>query len=381
MALEPMLKRWTEAGLIQPDQAERIAQFEKERGRPTLLYAISGLAALAMAIGVISIVAANWDEIPAAAKLCADLLLLAGLGYGVLSLHSRGPAWLSEASILVLYGLTLASIALVGQVYQLGGKVEVALSVWTALTAALMAQGRTLQLGFVWLAGLELTYFVWLATLGDGHRELEGLVLTSILWPGLACIALGRAAWLQRHRPQFARVASALGWGQLVLFAVAGTFTFYDQPTFREERWFWLGAALSALACAALFAATANTPSGRARRALIVVAFVAAHLGAMIPHGDWPVAAALAFMGLWWAVAVAAHRAAQRALLHFATAMIGLRLIVIYFEVFGTLLDTGVALLIGGMLTLLLTWLWTRQRRQLDRELSAADEAGGGAQP
>jgi uncharacterized membrane protein len=381
MALEPMLKRWTEAGLLQPEQAERISRFEKERGRPTLLYAISALAALAMAIGLISIVAANWDEIPAPAKLSVDLVLLAGLGYGVLSFGDRGPAWLSEASILLLYGLTLASIALVGQVYQLGGKIEVALAVWTLLTAVLMAQGRTLQLGFVWLSGLELTYFVWLATLGDHHRELEGLVLTAILWPGLACIALGRAGWLDRSRPQFSRVASALGWAQLVLFAIAGTFTFYDQPTFREERWFWLGAALSALACAGLLATTPNTPSGRARRSLIVVAFVAAHLGAMIPHGDWPVAAALAFMALWWAVAVAAHRAAQRALLHFATAMIGLRLIVIYFEVFGTLLDTGIALLIGGMLTLLLTWLWARQRRELDRELGAADKAGGGARP
>jgi uncharacterized membrane protein len=281
----------------------------------------------------------------------------------------------------VLYGLTLASIALVGQVYQLGGKVELALTVWTALTALLMAQGRTLQLGFVWLAGLELTYFVWLARLGDEHRETEGLVLTAILWPALACIALGRAGWLGRHRPQFSHVASALGWAQLVLFALAGTFTFYDQPTFREQRWFWLGAALSAAACAGLCAATPNTPSGRANRVLIIVAFVAAHLGAMIPHGDWPVAAALAFMGLCWAVAVAAHRAAQRALLHFATAMIGLRLIVIYFEVFGTLLDTGVALLIGGMLTLLMTWLWTRQRRQLDREFGAADKGAGGARP
>lgn len=373
MALEPMLKRWTEAGLIQPEQAERIARYEKEHGRPTLLYAITGLAALAMAIGIVSIVAANWDDIPGAAKLGVDLALMAGVGYGVLELRDRRSGWLAEAGLLVLYGLTLASIALVGQVYQLGGKVETALGVWIALTAVLMAQGRSGQLGFIWLAGLELTYFVWLAKLGDGRRYAEGLVLTAILWPALACIALGRARWLQRSRPPFARVASMFGWAQLVLFAIAGTFTFYERPSFQSERWFWLGACISAAACAALIWTTPSTPSGRANRLLLAVAYAAAHLGAMIPHGDWPVAAALAFIGLWWVIAVSAHRSAQRALLHLATAIIGVRLLIIYFEVFGSLLDTGVALLIGGVLTLLLTWLWARKRRELDRELGAVD--------
>jgi uncharacterized membrane protein len=346
-----------------------------------LLYAVTGLAGLAMAIGLVSIVAANWDEIPAAAKLALDLLLLAGLGSGVVALRQRGAVWLSEASILALYGLTLASIALVGQVYQLGGEAPAALAVWTALTLVLMAQGSTAQLAFVWLAGLQLTYYAWLAKLGEEGRALEGFALAAILWPALALLALGRSARLARVRPELARVASALGWAELVLLASVGTLAFYDRPRFYEQGWFWLGVSISAAACAALFAKTPDTAGGRSRRALIVVAFLAAHLGATIPHGGWPVAAALVFIGLWWAVAVSAHRGAQRALLHFATAIIGVRLLVIYFEVFGTLLDTGVALLIGGVLTLLLTWFWARQRRAHDRELGGRQKSAGEAPP
>jgi hypothetical protein len=45
----------------------------------------------------------------------------------------------------------------------------------------------------------------------------------------------------------------------------------------------------------------------------------------------------------------------------------------IYFEVFGTLLDTGVGLVLGGLLTLLVTWFWARKRRDFDRELSARE--------
>jgi hypothetical protein len=47
------------------------------------------------------------------------------------------------------------------------------------------------------------------------------------------------------------------------------------------------------------------------------------------------------------------------------TALIALRVLVIYFKVFGTLLSTGVGLIIGGLLTLLVGWLWRRKAGDL----------------
>jgi hypothetical protein len=57
--------------------------------------------------------------------------------------------------------------------------------------------------------------------------------------------------------------------------------------------------------------------------------------------------------------------------------------IVIYFEVFGSLLDTGLGLITGGALTLLLAWFWRKKTQSLAEHLSArpgapGDEAGGG---
>ena len=94
-----------------------------------------------------------------------------------------------------------------------------------------------------------------------------------------------------------------------------------------------------------------------------------------MPHGKWPLVAALSFVIVFAGVAFMAHRKGRPALLHLATALIGLRLLVIYFEVFGSLLDTGVGLVLGGLLTLLLTWLWARKRRDFDRELSTRESA------
>jgi uncharacterized membrane protein len=86
-----------------------------------------------------------------------------------------------------------------------------------------------------------------------------------------------------------------------------------------------------------------------------------------LPHGNIPLAAALSFIALWYLVALTAYRSGQRWTLNYATAAIGVRLLIVYFEVFGSLLDTGLGLVTGGLLTLLLIWLWSRRRRAFER--------------
>jgi hypothetical protein len=115
---------------------------------------------------------------------------------------------------------------------------------------------------------------------------------------------------------------------------------------------------------------TPSTPAGRAQRLLLAVTFAVCHLPLFMPHGKWPIGAALAFIGVFAAVALVAHKRGRPRLLHLATAAVGLRLLAVYFEVIGTLLDTGLGLVFGGLLTLLVTWFWARKRRDFDRELS-----------
>ena len=60
-------------------------------------------------------------------------------------------------------------------------------------------------------------------------------------------------------------------------------------------------------------------------------------------------------------------------LLNLATAVIGIRILIDYLEVFGSVLGTGVGLVTGGMLTLGMVWLWVRKRREFARELEEGD--------
>jgi uncharacterized membrane protein len=368
MALDRKLARWTEAGLISREQAESIRAFETGQGKTSLVYALAGLAGLAMAIGCVSIVAANWDVVPGRMKLGIDLCVMAVLGYGVVRLRERGPGWLADAASVVLYGLTLASIALVGQVYQLGGDPVAALGFWSLCTFPLMSLGQSRGIALIWLLGLQTTYGFALTKLDVLHTRFDGLALAATGFAPLGALLIGRSVRVRSRRPLLAVVAERLGWAEWLILASAGTLGFYDRPSAGDEPWFLVGSALSFAGVLWLARGLdASDPGARTSRWLLLGAWAAAYVPLSLPHGNIPLAAALSFIALWYLVALTAYRSGQRWTLNYATAAIGVRLLIVYFEVFGSLLDTGLGLVTGGLLTLLLIWLWSRRRRAFER--------------
>jgi len=65
MSIARKLARWREAGLIDEATSSRIQAFEDAERTPVALYALGVLGASAVALGLILIIAANWDVIPA----------------------------------------------------------------------------------------------------------------------------------------------------------------------------------------------------------------------------------------------------------------------------------------------------------------------------
>ena len=51
----------------------------------------------------------------------------------------------------------------------------------------------------------------------------------------------------------------------------------------------------------------------------------------------------------------------------------------VYIEVFGSMLETGLGLIVGGILTIGLTWFWLRKSRGLAAVLTEPGPPGGEA--
>ena len=79
MNLEKKLRKWRTAEVIDQETEDRILEFEARSKSGTLLYALGGLGALTVGIGIISIVAANWELIPYQIKLAIDILFAIAL--------------------------------------------------------------------------------------------------------------------------------------------------------------------------------------------------------------------------------------------------------------------------------------------------------------
>ena len=93
------------AQLVSREQAERIIAFESAHERSGVArwgaWAFGALGALALAVGVISLVAANWDALAAGVKLGAGLVLLVGALGAAAALRSPELAW-ARSLLLVL---------------------------------------------------------------------------------------------------------------------------------------------------------------------------------------------------------------------------------------------------------------------------------------
>jgi hypothetical protein len=266
----------------------------------------------------------------------------------------------------VFYGALLASIALIGQVYQLGGEAREALVAWTVLSAPLLLRTRSWFAGLLWLAGIETTLATWLVHGAERLHDGRALAMAGIAaWVPLLALLVAQLPFVQQRRPALTTVLRDTGWVQLLIAASIGTAAFYEDNAEQEWGWF-LGTGGLALALVGWLARSRlGSAAGRAQVVLLGTALVLIYLPVVVSPGDLDVVAALAFVGVWWAAAVAAHRAGLRRVVSASTAVIGVRIVIVYFEVFGSLLDTGLGLVCGGALTLVLLRVWLRRHRAL----------------
>lgn len=382
---EHFARRWQRAGLIDDDAVGRIMAWENAHRRPVWLWLVAALGALAIGLGVLAVIGANWEDIPASLKLSVLLALTALLAASVFLLWRRDLVWPCETAALLLFGLVLGGIALISQVYQLQGDNWQALLLWLVLCTPFLALvTRTRLLGVIWGIAAATTWFAAGDVLTDlflrvgivrpeARSAWDSLAVFKLLtWLpacGLIAISALRRLWLPtREQGTLMLQVSLAG---LVVAASLST-------VLQDDRAGWRGALAAGLASSVIAGAAllAGSTVARARGPLtwLGVSFVAWAIGLVLIGGglSQELLRALLFIAYWAALGWLAARKGWRALFGVAFTVIGLRLLVLYFEAIGGLTATGLGLIGGGVLCLALAAIGWRLTRSVPRRPSGA---------
>lgn len=389
MSADKKLRRWLKAGLLDEATVQRIRDFERTETSPVLQRAVVWLGSLTIGIGLVSVVAANWSEISDYAKLSLDGLLVLSIACAVFVTAARKrsttgneDSLLGEGLIVIYYALTLCSLALLGQIYQTGTPPWVALLLWSSSTLPLMLLARSGLTGWLWFFGLSTSTMTAVFSLVEHSQSEADLAVTLIYLWWLVLLGASSSAWFRAERARVARALRSGALGSILVAGVVFPFAFYlDIRGDEQLSWSIAPTGLFTLALGLAFRWILPQTNIGARRGLfaaIVVAWVSMSAGLGVAHDEMRLIGLLVQLVYLCVLAWTSLQCGRLRWFNVLTGLIAVRILAAYFEVFGSMLSTGLGMVVGGALTLLMAWLWRSKSGQLAVRL-ASTTGGNGA--
>ena len=222
--LEKKLKCWQQNNLISAEQAQKIQQFESQNKNSHLFYALLSLGIFIIALGIISIIAANWNEISDLYKLGADIVILFGLSFAAYMAYSRNQKLIFEIEVFALFWLVGASIGLNAQIFQTSGSPDRGMLLWALFSAPLLWLSNKKLLPLFWvpaaLFGLfgNLHFIDWIEDIFEWLQDTFGYTLTAAVIIFIFASLSATAKYIQKRLSQPFPTLSILG-GYFEFFA------------------------------------------------------------------------------------------------------------------------------------------------------------------
>jgi uncharacterized membrane protein len=308
---------------------------------------LATLAAILVGFGVMSFVAANWQDM---SKLARLIVIAAGLWSafgGAAWLEARNHPYFANSALLAGVAIFGAGIMLIAQMYHMDGHPPDAVLLWGigALATGLLARSNAA------LAAALVLFCLWSLMESDSY-----LLVGRPHWPFLlawATVAAGFA--MTRWRPGLHLLSISLsGWIILLGYAV-------DRGRGYAGHLLVTASGLGLMAASILAGPTIDRWR-QISSAMLTYGFTIAFLGSLglqfvadtkgahtLPFG------ALALLGivatLWWA-----WRTDNRAVLWLAYGAFSIEIFSFYVKKIGTLLGTSAFFLATGLLVAILAW-------------------------
>lgn len=370
------LDKWCEAGLIDEATASNILAYEDAHSRPLAVWAVVGIGALAIGLGLISLIAANWEDVPGLVRLAIHLVLMIALG-GWLAFgagkHRAYRPFIMEVGLFALALLGLTFFGHIGQVYQTDSPLWKPIAAWLALFAPLLLlRGKSWLIAlllFAGFAGLCWEYASYLPGMYHFDGETSPPSLLFALITTLPVVVAAPAAWLRMRgdrenfwkRLEQVAIIYAVGGASLSLVFASTVGAGIESERILAPSAMMLRGGIALLAALGVVLVRRNV-SGQMGGAIFAGAGVAAALAPMVAGSQ--LMAGLVFMLLWTGIGAAALRAGWRGVFQLAVAAVAIRLIILSFELATDLLTSGFGLIVSGLMILGVAWVAVKVSRE-----------------
>ena len=375
---------WVAEGLVSAEQAEAIRRRyagAREERRSSATTALAVIGAVAVGLGVIGFIAANWDGMSHGVRLVLLTAVVAGSYAAAYQLRERTGSRPRVGEALYLLGVLLfgASLFLVGQMYNVQAHDPLALLLWSggATATALVVRSRAIAATAVLIFTAWIGFEFGLALDDAGGDAFAAFPVVAVFYGG-ALYGLATAAQERIREHWFASSGfpeSGRGVGLPVAAAGLFVFTFSEAADELSQAADGLGGfvlagfvLLAALAFAGAGAlALSHRPSGRYEAGALAAVLVTM-LVAMTAGGDGDVYA-LVFNLLFAAVALgviyAGYLSDEPWLVNLGVVFVAVDLVARYFDVFWSALPRSLGMIGAGLLVLGIAWVLERQRKRL----------------
>lgn len=374
MNLVKKLALWKQENLISETQQHAIIEYENKQQKPLALYTIFAFSMFCIGLGIISLISANWQEIPSSIKLFFDFVILSLTAYGIYYSKENAKQNLLDALILLYAILIMASIGLVAQIYQLQSENYLAYFIWAMLTLPFIFFTSKKVLVFVWLPVfimssldllLNIVWFDKIINIINNNYPLALVVsfitLLSLFYVALSHYAKNKIPTLIYSLKFWLICYITLAIISMDFFAKGQVlFLYYNQVISSEYGWevVWLIISAILVAISILIHMSYRFKQGYLLGSIVCIIFAYSLLYTYLPKTTLNVE----FIGfsltllILLDVAFFAYKSNNIKLLNLATIILALRVFIVYLQVFGSLLTTGLGLVSSGVVLLLVVY-------------------------
>lgn len=355
------LEEWHSNKLISDEQLVHIQNYESNQpkvrwGQLSLL--ILGIATIVL--GIIAIVASNWDKIPPGLKLISGFAVLIIVGSALVVRRNDSP-FLKDSLIAFFSLFCFAMIGLIAQIYNLQGDGYKTGLLWSAMTLMILSYARHIFVPLLWSCVLGFSLlsacYSW-PPLKQVLAEPSSFFIYSLT---LVVLCLNRVLAPSPIRKSLTYYTVAMWLGLLCL----SSFNRSISTSTNELALYVPQYALSLLLGIVLWSDSTFKKSEKiALTSGLIVSNILVFISANDSISDIPTIALSIYCLLVGAFFFFSQ--GYTSVYNFVLILVGSKIFEIYTRTMVDLLQTGMGLILTGLSAILLVFAWTKNRKKIE---------------